>query len=171
MIVASGVAFVIVLLDQVSKTWVLRSIAPDGERHLFGRVRFIRRYNTGVAFSVGNGVRLTAWVTTALMVVLVGWVIHALRGRGEVLAQSGSRWPLGHAFALGCIAGGAFGNQIDRFLRGARWNRGGVIDFVDVGFWPVFNIADAALSCGCIAVALLSIRRTRTDATAAVTRQ
>ena len=166
LIVGIAAALVVVLLDQVSKTWVLRSIAVDGERHLIGRLRLIRRYNTGVAFSVGNGSRVTAWITTTLMVVLVGWVVHTLRGtnaNANASRETRNAPSIVRALALGCIAGGAFGNQIDRFFRGARWNRGAVIDFVDVGFWPVFNVADAALSCGCVAVALLSLRKPKPD--------
>jgi signal peptidase II len=54
---------------------------------------------------------------------------------------------------LGFIAGGAAGNLIDRVLSSA-----GVVDFIDVGIpswrWPTFNVADIAVSCGAVALAL-----------------
>src|SRR5258705_2211813 len=64
--------------------------------------------------------------------------------------------PVGDRFrqlALGLVAGGAAGNLIDR-IRSAR----GVVDFLDVGIgayrWPTFNVADIAVSCGAIALAI-----------------
>lgn len=54
--------------------------------------------------------------------------------------------------ALSLVLGGAIGNLIDRFLKGA------VTDFIDPTHYPAFNIADSAIVCGVITVALLSLR-------------
>lgn len=61
---------------------------------------------------------------------------------------------------LGLIQGGAIGNVVDRLFRdGDGFLGGAVIDFLEIGdWWPVFNIADAAIVVGAIAVALLSPR-------------
>lgn len=141
--VASGV----VLVDQLTKTWVLRSIGPADERHIIGSVRLILRFNRGAAFSVGDGTGATAWLATTLVVVLIGWCVHSWRKPVSL--------PV--ATILGLVLGGALGNQVDRLVRGPGWNRGLVIDFVDVGFWPVWNMADAALSCGCVAFVLYAL--------------
>jgi signal peptidase II len=54
------------------------------------------------------------------------------------------------AVSLGMLLGGAFGNLADRLFRGSDgFLRGAVVDFVDLGFWPVFNLADSAITCGC----------------------
>ena len=139
-----AVACVVVLADQLTKTWVLRSIGPADERHIVGSIRFILRFNRGAAFSIGDGTGATAWLATALVVALTGWCVHSWR---KPVA-------LPVATILGLVLGGALGNQVDRLVRGSGWNRGLVIDFVDVGFWPVWNLADAALSCGCVAMVL-----------------
>ena len=49
--------------------------------------------------------------------------------------------------------------MIDRFWRHPGWGRGAVVDFVDVRVWPVFNVADAALTVGCLALVATTIRR------------
>ena len=54
------------------------------------------------------------------------------------------------AVALGLVLGGAFGNVADRVFRSPGFLKGAVVDFVDVGFWPVFNLADSAITCGCL---------------------
>ena len=56
--------------------------------------------------------------------------------------------------ALGSVLGGACGNLIDRALRTPGWGRGAVVDFIDLQFWPVFNVADMAIVIG---VLLLSV--------------
>ena len=54
------------------------------------------------------------------------------------------------AVALGLVLGVAFGNMADRVFRAPGFLDGGVVDFVDVGFWPVFNVADSAITVGCL---------------------
>ena len=56
--------------------------------------------------------------------------------------------------ALGFVLGGASGNLLDRAFRSPRWGRGAVVDFIDLQFWPVFNLADAAIVIGVIALSL-----------------
>ena len=63
--------------------------------------------------------------------------------------------------AFGLIVGGAFGNLVDRLVRGPGWGRGGVIDFIDVQVWPVFNIADSALSIGVVLMMVNLVRLSR----------
>ena len=46
--------------------------------------------------------------------------------------------------AVGLIVGGAVGNLIDRLFRSPGWFRGGVVDFIDLQWWPIFNVADIA---------------------------
>lgn len=55
-------------------------------------------------------------------------------------------------FGLGLVSGGALGNLVDRL-----WH-GGVVDFIDLGFWPVFNLADSAIVVGTAWLALLLLK-------------
>ncbi len=68
------------------------------------------------------------------------------------------------AVALGLVVGGAFGNLIDRaFREGAGFLGGGVVDFVDLQWWPVFNLADAAIVVGAISLFVVQWREADVD--------
>jgi len=67
------------------------------------------------------------------------------------------------AVALGLVLGGAVGNLVDRVFRSPGFGRGSVIDFVDLRWWPVFNVADAAIPVGCVLLVLLSFGHARTE--------
>ncbi|MBB1038691.1 signal peptidase II, partial [Dietzia natronolimnaea] len=71
-----------------------------------------------------------------------------------------SRW---WAWGLGLILGGAAGNLVDRYLRSPGVLRGHVVDFVSVGWWPVFNVADSSLVVGVIVVAVAVFRGVEFD--------
>jgi signal peptidase II len=54
--------------------------------------------------------------------------------------------------AAGLVIGGAAGNIIDRLFRGEGWLRGAVVDFIDLQWFPIFNLADAALTIGAVLI-------------------
>ncbi|MGA1358479.1 MAG: signal peptidase II, partial [Ilumatobacteraceae bacterium] len=58
------------------------------------------------------------------------------------------------------IVGGAIGNLVDRLLRGDAWLRGAVVDFVDLQWFPIFNLADSAISVGAMLMIIASFRNT-----------
>jgi signal peptidase II len=60
------------------------------------------------------------------------------------------------AIGLGMILGGATGNLVDRFFRSPGPLRGHVVDFLSIGWWPVFNVADPSVVCGAILLVTLS---------------
>ena len=62
------------------------------------------------------------------------------------------------AVAAGMIVGGAIGNLIDRLFRNDAWLRGAVVDFIDLQWFPVFNIADSCITFGAILMVLVSMR-------------
>ncbi|MSX96337.1 MAG: signal peptidase II, partial [Actinobacteria bacterium] len=66
------------------------------------------------------------------------------------------------AVALGMIVGGALGNVLDRAFRGdAGFFHGGVIDFIDFQWWPVFNVADIGVVCGAALLVISTLRDPR----------
>ena len=73
--------------------------------------------------------------------------------RATEAGQSASAWALG----LGMILGGAMGNLVDRFFRSPGPLRGHVVDFLSIGWWPVFNVADPAVVGGAILLVVLSL--------------
>jgi signal peptidase II len=139
-----AVASVIVLADQATKTWALHHLA-NGPRHLFWTFSLNLQFNTGMAFSQVTGA--TALVTGAATIVLSVLVVVALRGRGAYTAV-----------VFGLLIGGALGNLADRLV---RQQGGAVIDFIDPRWWPVFNIADAAVSVGVVLLVARSLFQDR----------
>ena len=129
--------------DQASKSWAVRELA-DGPVEVFWTLRFNLAFNSGGAFSVGRG---RAWVfAVAASIVLV-----LLIAMGRRL-----RTPL-PAVALGFLVGGAMGNLADRFFRD---HDGAVVDFIDLQWWPVFNVADICIAIG-VGLLLLTTARER----------
>jgi signal peptidase II len=131
---AIGMMLAVVALDQATKA-VVRSSLHLGERHdLLLGIDLAHVRNRGIAFGLfaGGGALLTVLTYTALGLLLVYFARHA----GQRLL-----W-----LPTGLLLGGAFGNLIDR----ARF--GAVTDFVDPPWWPAFNLADAAITLGVLAL-------------------
>lgn len=139
-------AALVIVADQLTKAWAVGALA-DGPIDLFGSVRLAFTTNTRAAFGLGGG------MVPFLALGALGLVI-VLATRSDATRHT----PV--AVAAGLVLGGAFGNLIDRLVRSPGVLRGAVVDFVDVGFWPVFNLADAAITCGCILL-IWSTRRSR----------
>lgn len=155
-LVGAAVAAVLAV-DQLTKWWAVRRLCgypycPDRPPSLDRAIdvvwtlRLNYAENTGMAFSKGSGQgRIIGVVVVAVVVALV------------VVARR-LRSPLQLAL-VGVVVGGALGNLVDRLLRAeAGFLSGGVVDFVDVQWWPIFNVADAAVVVGGIALALTGLR-------------
>jgi len=63
--------------------------------------------------------------------------------------------------ALTLVLGGALGNLVDRFARAPGFLRGHVVDFISIGWWPVFNVADSCVTIGAVLLIARSLRATR----------
>ena len=141
------VALSVVVLDQLSKHWALNALSDGHVVDVVGSLRFNLFFNRGVAFSLGSHSGVGPWVSVLAVVVVVGVSFGAT-----------SRIPLG-AVASGLISGGAAGNLIDRALRGDDgFLHGAVVDFIDLQWWPVFNVADAAIVVGAGLLVIASFR-------------
>lgn len=140
------VGLAVLVVDQITKEWALRAL-QDGPIDVVGSLRFNLLYNTGTAFSLGSGKGLGPWISVLAIGVVVGLALGYT-----------SRFALG-ATAAGLIAGGAVGNLVDRAFRGDEgFLHGAVVDFVDLQWWPVFNVADAAIFIGAGLLVVASIR-------------
>lgn len=145
LLLAIGVAVLVVLVDVFTKWLIDRELGPGSSR---GAIQvaddFIElRYtlNGGVAFGLLDG-------NSTLAGVLVGVVIVPLVIVLILLASRGVWW----AVAAGLVLGGAAGNLIDRIGNET------VIDFISVGRWPSFNIADASITVGALVLMGLSLK-------------
>lgn len=154
-VVIGAVAVTVVAADQLAKLWALRTLA-DGPVHVVGPLRLSLVRNTGAAFGLGD--RLGTGVG-ALVIPLLA--IAALVAVAAMAMKGGPSARAGLGTALGLLLGGAAGNLVDRLIRSPGLLRGAVVDFVDLGFWPVFNVADMAVTVGCALLLLQSSRSPR----------
>jgi len=140
-----SVALVVLILDIVTKVLAVRLLIPGQPVSIIGdTVTWTLVRNSGAAFSMATGY---TWVLTLVAVGVVVGIIWM--GRRLVSPW----WALG----LGMILGGAMGNLVDRFFRSPGPLRGHVVDFLSIGWWPVFNVADPAVVGGAILLVVLSV--------------
>jgi signal peptidase II len=140
-----GVIVVIVVFDYVTKLWVQENMHLYQQINLVGDyVRFTFIHNPGAAFGIhlGEHSRMVFLVLSIVALVTLGFFYW------HTPAEDKAR-----LLALALICGGAIGNLIDRVRSEA-----GVVDFIDIGVgarrWPVFNVADIAVTTGAIFLAL-----------------
>jgi signal peptidase II len=143
-------------LDQVSKYLAVAQLSDrEPVRLLGGAVYLVLTRNSGAAFSLGRDHTFVFPAITLAVVVWIGWMARRLRS---------VPW----AVALGLVLGGALGNLTDRIFRAPGPFVGWVVDFISVfdphgaGF-PVFNLADSALSVGVALAILLEMTGRRRD--------
>ena len=137
-----GLAALVIVLDQLSKLWVLSALKYGERIEVTPFFNLILVFNPGAAFSfLSDAGGWQRWFFVALALAVSGWLTFLIRSHAAERLL-----PL----AATLILGGALGNVIDRIRFGA------VADFVDVHaagwHWPAFNVADSAISVG---VALL----------------
>ncbi|BBZ44536.1 signal peptidase II [Mycobacterium parmense] len=140
-----SVAAVVLTLDIVTKVLAVRLLPPGQPVSIVGdTVTWTLVRNSGAAFSMATGY-------TWLLTLIATGVVAGIFWMGRRLV---SPW---WAVGLGMILGGATGNLVDRFFRAPGPLRGHVVDFLSVGWWPVFNVADPAVVGGAILLVVLSI--------------
>ena len=140
----------IAVVDQAVKQLMLSWLEPGVPMPVIGDwFRFYLLFNSGAAFSMGES--LTWLFTTIQLAFVAGALVVApkLHGRWEVLG-------------VALIAGGALGNVIDRLFRSPGFFFGHVVDYISVGSFAVFNIADACITVG-VAVLLAAMLLTEGD--------
>ena len=137
------IAVAIVVADQVTKHWALNALGDGRTIDIVGSLRFNLAFNTGMAFAKGQGI---GPIIAVVGVVVVAYLLIGLRRETKP-----------GAVFVGMVAGGAAGNIVDRLFRGEAWLRGAVVDFVDLQWWPIFNVADAAIVVGAGALVIASL--------------
>lgn len=139
------IAVVVYLADLGTKTLAVHHLDPSDPVEVIGdfaTLHLVR--NSGAAFSMATGY---TWILTIIALVVVAVIIRFSRR----LVSTG--WTIG----LGLVLGGALGNLTDRFFREPGPLRGHVVDFISVGSWPVFNVADSAVVCGAVLLVVLTL--------------
>ena len=140
-------AALVVGADQLTKWWALRALDDGRVVDLVWTLRLRLVFNTGAAFSSFQGLGPLLGIAAAAIAA----VLLFNRRLGA------DRWS---ATAAGCIAGGALGNLADRLFRSSDgFLEGAVVDFIDVQWWPVWNVADMGVVLGGVALFWRACRR------------
>jgi signal peptidase II len=153
-----GLALIVIVLDQVTKTLIVGEFTLHESVSVTSWFNIVRAHNTGAAFSFLAGASgWQRWFFVALGIAASVFIIWMLRRHPEQTL---------FCFAVSLILGGALGNVIDRLLHGY------VVDFLDFhfrflaplfpqGHFPSFNIADSAITIGAACLILDELRRVR----------
>lgn len=144
-------ALLVIAADQLSKSWIRSNLAAWESMPETGFLRLTHVQNTGSAFGLFQNQALLLTVVAFMGVAILLFLILFWHRRFPFLATMPAK------LALGSICGGTVGNLTDRL------NHGYVTDFIDIGRWPAFNIADSAVVVGAILIAFLLIRLTESS--------
>ncbi len=140
------VAAAVLVLDQASKQWVVSSLHPSQSLPVIpGVFHLTRTHNTGIAFGLLDG---RGWLTVPLSLIVMGGIVLYLRRAKPSRAVQ---------VLLGLLFGGAAGNLIDRLRHGY------VVDMFDLLLWPVFNVADMAITVALVGLVLMQLFGSRAE--------
>ncbi len=153
-----GLAAIVILADQVTKTLIVGSLQLGDSRPVTDFFAIVRAHNKGAAFSfLADAAGWQRWFFVALGIGASGFIVWMIRSAPTQKL---------FCFAVSLIMGGALGNVIDRLLHGY------VVDFLQFrfaflepifqgGYFPSFNIADSAITAGALCLILDEILRVR----------
>jgi signal peptidase II len=144
-VLAASLCALVLAADQAAKAAIEADLVPGEYVAVLGPLELTLSHNRGVAFGLagGAGAGLVA-VTLAALGLIVYLFARDPHRRGMWLAT-------------GLVAGGALGNLVDRVLAGE------VTDYIAVGSWPPFNLADVAITCGVALLALIYVREAESE--------
>lgn len=145
----AGVLCALILAaDQVAKAVVEANLVPGEYVEVLGPLELTLSHNRGVAFGLAGGAGIGLVLITLAALGLIVYLFARDPGR------------TGMWVATGLTAGGALGNLVDRIFAGE------VTDYIAVGSWPPFNVADIAITCGVALLALIYVREAETESKA-----
>lgn len=128
-------AVLVIVLDRITKIYIDHHMALGESRPLLGKLAELTYiHNNGAAFSILQGKQ------TALIIL----TLAVMTGIAAYVSHYGKKLSFAERFSLALIFGGGIGNLICRIKSGY------VIDFINIHFIPVFNVADIAITVGCV---------------------
>ena len=140
-----AIAWTIWLFDFVTKTWALSTFSATPKSIIGNLLQFTLIKNSGAAFSLATG--FTILFSLLALAVVVTVISYASR-----ITSHGWQW------TTGLLLGGVLGNLTDRIFREPSFLNGHVIDWIQIPNWPVFNIADMAISTAAALAFVLTMR-------------
>lgn len=139
------IAFTIWLFDFATKTWALSNFSSDPQPVIGTLLQFTLLKNSGAAFSFASGFTL---IFSLLAIAVVATII---RFAGRITSR-------GWLTCAGLLLGGVLGNLTDRAFREPGFFLGHVIDWIQIPNWPIFNIADIAISTAALLAFIQTMR-------------
>ena len=137
--------FTIVLIDRLTKVFFSKLLASGESLPVIDRILHMTLvHNTGIAFGFFKDQGVVFIIIPVIAIILLIYNIYYFKSNNEELSRL-------YITAFSLILGGAIGNLIDRIYCGY------VIDFIDFRIWPVFNIADSAITIGAFIIAIKCI--------------
>lgn len=137
---AGAVCGLVFVADQAAKAAIEAHLVPGQYEEVLGPLELTLSHNRGVAFGLAGGAGVGLVLLTAVALAVIAFVF----GRDP---QRRGMW-----VAAGLLAGGALGNLIDRLFAGE------VTDYIAIGSWPPFNLADVAITVGVVLMVLIYLR-------------
>ena len=150
MAIGLGISAAVITVDLLTKRHAATTFKTDPVEVIPGVLDFVYTENFGASFSLFQDL---GWFLSLAALVAAGIVVNALRHDR----------PLGEVIAFGLIGGGAVGNLIDRLARGEGLTDGGVIDWIRLPNFPVFNIADSSITIAVVVLIVLAWRAERAE--------
>jgi signal peptidase II len=140
-----AIAWTIWLCDFLTKIWALSSLSSTPRKIFGSTLQLILVKNSGAAFSFATG--FTIFFTLLALAVVIAVTFFAPRVTSH-----------GWLIAMGLLLGGVLGNLTDRIFRQPGFLSGYVIDWIEIPHWPVFNLADSAITVAAALAFILSLR-------------
>jgi signal peptidase II len=137
---AGAVCGLVFAVDQAAKAAIEAHLVPGQYEEVLGPLELTLSHNRGVAFGLAGGAGVKLVLTTALALAVIAFLFSRN-------PQRPGMW-----LAVGLVAGGAIGNLADRIRADA------VTDFIAVGSWPPFNLADVSITLGVLLLVFLYLR-------------
>lgn len=136
-------ALLILSVDQASKIWAVQTLEGREPIELLGKfLRLNHTTNSGAAFNIGSN--FTIFLTVFAIIVTAGLILFSRK-------IVNLRWAIG----FGVLLGGVLGNLSDRLFREPQFLHGHVVDFIELPRWPIFNVADIAITLSGFFIAYL----------------
>jgi signal peptidase II len=139
------IAWTIWLFDYVTKAWALIALADEPKKILGTLLQFTLVKNSGAAFNLAGGF-------TAIFSLMAVLVIATIVRYSQLITSRGWR------ICAGLLLGGVIGNLTDRIFREPGFFVGHVVDWIQIPHWPVFNIADSAISVAALIAVIQKLR-------------
>lgn len=149
---ACVIAALVFVLDQLSKMWAENTLDHNVPKPLLGEILQLRLiYNSGAAFGMGGSI--TPIITGVQIGIAIGVTVVLVR------SVRSYAWMV----SLSLLLGGALGNIVDRLFRAPGPLTGHVVDFLELPHWPVFNVADMAVTTGAVVLIVLTLANVPLD--------